>query len=103
MIAMCSPVYLLIPEILKQNLNTSVILGMTGSITKSAQTSLCELLSIDYGGGGVISSPIIRDTLHLSLSYSDEKYLHPLFISILERKICCGCFARMTLCTCDLQ
>lgn len=66
------PAYLLLNHVLKTELKSPCVLGLTGTATEGTKDSICSMLDIDRLTG-VLSGPVIRDNLAMTVSIESER------------------------------
>lgn len=66
------PAYLLLNHVLKTELKSPCVLGLTGTATEGTKDSICSMLDIDRLTG-VLSGPVIRDNLAMTVSLESER------------------------------
>ncbi|ORZ28155.1 hypothetical protein BCR41DRAFT_383039 [Lobosporangium transversale] len=66
------PAYLLLNQVLKMDLKSPCVLGLTGTATEGTKDSICAMLDIDRING-VLSGPVIRENLAMTVSMEIER------------------------------
>lgn len=66
------PAYLLLNHVLKTELKSPCVLGLTGTATEGTKDSICSMLDIDRLTG-VLSGAVIRDNLAMTVSLESER------------------------------
>ncbi|GJJ74955.1 ATP-dependent DNA helicase Q4 [Entomortierella parvispora] len=66
------PAYLLLNHVLKTDLNSPCVLGLTGTATEGTKDSICQMLDIDRMNG-VLSGPVIRENLVMTVSLEIDR------------------------------
>ncbi|KAG0205357.1 hypothetical protein BGX28_003022 [Mortierella sp. GBA30] len=75
------PAYLLMNHILKTDLKSPCVLGLTGTATEGTKDSICSMLDIDRTMG-VLSGPVIRENLAMTVSLETDR--EPALINLLQ-------------------
>ncbi|KAI7826146.1 hypothetical protein BC939DRAFT_475845 [Gamsiella multidivaricata] len=66
------PAYLLLNHVLKTDLKSPCVLGLTGTATEGTKDSICAMLDIDRATG-VLSGPVIRENLAMTVSLETDR------------------------------
>ncbi|KAG0242972.1 hypothetical protein BGW41_003137 [Actinomortierella wolfii] len=66
------PAYLMLNHLLQTQLGSPCVLGLTGTATEATKSSICTALNIDRSTG-VLSGPVIRKNLVMSVSLEDHR------------------------------
>jgi len=66
------PAYLLLNHVLKTDLNSPCVLGLTGTATEGTKDSICQMLEIDRQNG-VLSGAVIRENLVMTVSLETDR------------------------------
>jgi len=66
------PAYLLLNHVLKTDLKSPCVLGLTGTATEGTKDSICAMLEIDRVTG-VLSGPVIRHNLAMTVSLETDR------------------------------
>ncbi|KAK3846384.1 MAG: P-loop containing nucleoside triphosphate hydrolase protein, partial [Linnemannia gamsii] len=75
------PAYLLLNHVLKTDLKSPCVVGLTGTATEGTKDSICAMLDIDRTAG-VLSGPVIRDNLGMTVSVEADR--EPALLNLLQ-------------------
>ncbi|KAG9326464.1 hypothetical protein KVV02_001643 [Mortierella alpina] len=75
------PAYLLMNHVLKTDLKSPCVLGLTGTATEGTKDSICAMLDIDRTMG-VLSGAVIRENLAMTVSLEVDR--EPALVNLLQ-------------------